>query len=415
MINKLLPYLFAFAITSAFVYVLLRFGPVDYTWLRLTKDEGRKLRSDFREYEKAHKPFRPKPSGKILYKKKMISHNGLIVYSNGLYAKFCLGRKGRYRFIPFEEISGIYPVNVENPFTKRDSRWMGLKSWKMLQIETKGNLVLLVNSTKHDFNRVIPILKSALGGYWKGLHKEDETIVGNLLLGDIGKHKILRGVSQILTPQTFRKGQVTSEQPNVINLKAGWNSSLCIKIPKKQIIKLRLLTFGGGGLVLVLGLIGSYCKRMYGYFCIFIGAIVIFLGLFVEWAKGKQSLQGTSIDFNPNEENRTHFLCENFLKEHDLQYTYVKESYGIVSGSGYELLPSGIRLIVFNVNVPMIGLSGRCTRLGIRNINENTLQEAIRLHIDLDEYLIQNNLVGHNPFNKETKYVWDGVKYTPLM
>lgn len=180
----------AFALTGLFLYVLLRYGPVSRDYLKIEKEEIRRIKADFKRHKQSKLPS--KPEGRPLYKRRMISHDGLAIYKNGIYAKFTIGKKGKYRFVPFTDVSDIYPAKMENPFTKSDSVLMGLKSWKEMQIETISGMVHVVDSRKHDFPKITPILKGAMGGRWDSIYHPDEVLWSNFKEGDIWIHKSIR-------------------------------------------------------------------------------------------------------------------------------------------------------------------------------------------------------------------------------
>jgi hypothetical protein len=198
---------------------------------------------------------------------------------------------------------------------------------------------------------------------------------------------------------------------SVVELISKWNGPLSLGFAIEDLTKIRIWLFGGGGLLLVLGIFFYLNNSTPGPFLIFISIILIVLGIFIEIIKNKQSLQGTSIDFQPEVKNNIYRVCEQFLKENNYNYKPTQENYGLIKGNGFELIPSGIKIILFDIKAPM---SGQVLRLGIRNINESTLQEGIILQIKLDNHFVNNNLIGKNPQNVRTRFLWDGNKYIPM-
>ena len=190
---------FSFTIVIIIVYLLLRYGPVEHSWMGISKVHQKKLKKAQKEYllkygvKREHEEI-----GYPLYKKLLASHSGLAIYKEGIYAKFCLGSRGKYKFKKFDMFSGIFPVEIENPFTKTDSKWFGLKFWKELQIETKDYEVFLIDSRKHEFNTVIPILREAMGSLWDELYKENEIIRSVAFKGEVGWHSFIRSGSKII-------------------------------------------------------------------------------------------------------------------------------------------------------------------------------------------------------------------------
>ncbi len=206
-----------------FVFLNIRYGPVHHTWIKLDKSQLRQLKDMNRKFRQSHPPTRQ--AGSPLYRRKILSHEGIGVYKNGIYAKFCIGPWGRYRFVPFEGISAIHPVTVENPYTKTDSKWLGLSSWKALHIETERGMVHLVNSRAHEFETLVPALKKAMGDKWDALYHPDEVLWTNLLKGEAGIHSSVRRgpfverpsrpfveVEPKVLPSTTGKGELLLEE-----------------------------------------------------------------------------------------------------------------------------------------------------------------------------------------------------------
>lgn len=180
------------------VFLSVRYGSVKHTWIKIDKDQLRQLKAKNKEYGQFHPPTRP--TGDPLYRRKIFSHEGIGVYRNGIYAKFCIGPKGKYRFVPFREISAIHPVTVENPYTKTDSKWLGLSSWKALHIETESGMVHLAHSQVHEFEILVPALKRAMGDKWDKLYRPDNVLWTNLLEGEAGIHSSVRRGSFVERP-----------------------------------------------------------------------------------------------------------------------------------------------------------------------------------------------------------------------
>lgn len=194
MVSDIAIYAFSFGITGLFVYSLLRFGSVNHTWAQFTKEELAELKR--LHAQAALTAEKAKPAGNPLYKKGMISHNGITVYPNGIYAKWCIGQSGKYRFVPFSSISAIYPAEMQNPFTTTDSAWTGLKSWKELQVETRDYMVYMIDSRAHDLQTLVPVLKQAMGAQWDTVYKEHTPIKGSIIEGPFLRHTFLRGEPQ---------------------------------------------------------------------------------------------------------------------------------------------------------------------------------------------------------------------------
>lgn len=152
-------------------------------------------------------------------------------------------------------------------------------------------------------------------------------------------------------------------------------------------------------------------RTMSGILLIFIGGLVISLGGLVEWAKNKKSLKGTSIDFTLDKKDYIYKFTRKFLDKEDYEYDNVTEDFKLMKGHGFEIKPSGVRLVVFGVK----GMSsGKVARLGIRNVDETNQQEAIKIQVKLDELFRKKGMRGKNPQDMDTRYQWDGEEYRPM-
>lgn len=275
----------SFGFVGLLIYLVLRYGPVSHSWVKLKKEQIKSLKAANKRYSSTRP--KTKPMGKPLYKRKMISHDGLAIFNNGIYAKFCIGNKGRYRFVPFEEISGIYPVKIENPFAKRDSMWFGLTSWKALQVETKSSMVCLIDARKHDFRKVIPILKKAMGSRWNGLYHPDEVLWSNILEGDALVHKSIRSekppsvvqerpfVEPTVLPPSEGKGSLLLEESleDVRERGKSWRKGSALLCS----IALCLIAVG----TILLLYLPHFLLFFLGFLFIFSGVIFLLLGLVI--------------------------------------------------------------------------------------------------------------------------------------
>jgi parallel beta-helix repeat protein len=195
MLREIIIYGFSFGFVAILVYYLMRYGPVNKSWMRISKAQINSLKQAQNEYYMLNPGLKKlKPKGSPHYKSKLVSHEGVAIYGDGIYGKFCLGPNGKYKFKRHDMISAIYPVEVENPMVKTDSVLMGLKSWKELQVETKDFEVLLIDSRKHNFDVIIPALKKGLMGRWDELYRENQVIRGKILEGEVGWHSLIRTI-----------------------------------------------------------------------------------------------------------------------------------------------------------------------------------------------------------------------------
>ncbi len=185
-----LSYLIAFGVTGLLWYWLKRFGKVSRTWVAIDSTETALVKAAFRAYERSHP--RPRRSGTTLYAGRLIGPDGLVVTDRGVYGKFCVGREGKPRFVPVQEVSGIYPVTFEMPSSIPTGLTTSPRSWKGLQIEAESGLVLVVDSRKHDFGAVVAALERALGDRWKTVYQGQETLWSSILRGDAYIHAMVR-------------------------------------------------------------------------------------------------------------------------------------------------------------------------------------------------------------------------------
>jgi parallel beta-helix repeat protein len=211
------------------VYVLVRYSPTYYTYIKIPKDKKEILEQAREAHQATFGSIKKKPTGELRYKKGMPTYNGLTIYTDGIYAKWCFGSIGRFKFKTLDEISYIYPVEIESPMVKQDSLLFGRKSWKMLQIESMDYEVLLIDSRVHDFNTLIPLLKELRGSEWEGEYLKHNVIRGKLFESKMGWHSLIREGSEPQTP-----GQLSEEIPEIYNKSRG---SLLAKEPSDIVDK----------------------------------------------------------------------------------------------------------------------------------------------------------------------------------
>ncbi|MFQ6106794.1 MAG: right-handed parallel beta-helix repeat-containing protein [Thermoplasmata archaeon] len=278
--NTIVVMAISFGFVGLLVVLLLRYGPVDHSWVKLEKEQIKRLKAAHKAYRRSHAPARP--MGRPLYKRRILSHEGLAIFQNGLYAKFCVGRKGRYRFVPFEEISGIYPVKMENPLTKKDSRWLGLSSWKALQIETESSMVLLVQSIRHKFDEVVPALKRGMGDRWDRLYHPEEVLWSNLMEGEAMIHKSIRG-ERPAEERPARPDLFVDVEPKVLPSTTGKGRLLLEESGRDY--ESRSKSFAKGAMILLPLAVGIMIAGVYlllldiPFFGIFLALILLFPGI----------------------------------------------------------------------------------------------------------------------------------------
>jgi len=195
-------YAVSFGITGLVVYLIARYGAVEHSWVKLEKGQLLWLKENHAR-QRASAPGPPEP-GRVLYSRRLVGHEGLRVHERGLYAKFCLGQKGKYRFVPFTAITGIYPVRFDNPFAGQMPSWATAPAqWRGLQIETADYLVAVVDSRKHDLALVEGLLQRGLGPRWPQVWRPANELRTNFHEGPVYVHAALRPAQASAPPSTL--------------------------------------------------------------------------------------------------------------------------------------------------------------------------------------------------------------------
>ncbi|GEM_PF-3258857 len=209
------------------------------------------------------------------------------------------------------------------------------------------------------------------------------------------------------TPGNITDNRETPPPPDGgrITLHAGWNGPLSTGVSKKDLKKIRLYTFGLGSLFLILGL--SFREM-----CLFalVGGLFIFLGIVVEYARRKPSLNGTSIDIPENAADAAEQLTISLLGQMGENPRLMEEKGKLLKGNRY-MTASGIMFTFFRMK--QNGTRGqRIFRLRISNITEENIQRAIKLQIELDRLFLENRIGGMPILPVKTEYVWRDGKLT---
>lgn len=274
------------------VYLSLRYGSVTRVLVKLNKEQIKIIKEAHKRQKTAGLPT--KPAGRPLYKKKMVSHEGLSIYENGMCAKFCVGFKGKYRFVPFHEISGLYPMKLENPLARTGGMVIGPAKWEGLQVETESYMVAVISSKKHDLGRVIEIIRSQMGGRWNQVYQPDEVLWSNMLEGDAYVHDSVRSGKYPFAPKARRpkRGEV---EPSV-----GGKGALLLEESEVDFEK-RINTYGKAAIVFtIVGIIllvvgvymflipsGGYLIWMWMMLPLLLGIITLYIGIAVMATKHK--------------------------------------------------------------------------------------------------------------------------------
>jgi hypothetical protein len=191
MIEWLFAFIFVMTILMFIAtYLSLRYRPTEHHWLILSQDEVRRLKEEHERYAWTHVPTQP--TGRPLYKRRMFSTDGMTIYENGIFAKFSIGRTASYRFVPFNELSGIYPVRTKMPPMGTTPLFPGLPFLDTLQIETESGMVYFINPMMHRLENVLPILQRAMMGWWEKIYHPEETIGGEFVESSLLVHKSIR-------------------------------------------------------------------------------------------------------------------------------------------------------------------------------------------------------------------------------
>ncbi len=232
------------------VIIAKRLSKVVRTWVRIEKDQIKTLKEANKRYRMTHPPTRP--SGRALYKRNMLTHDGLAIYPNGILAKFCVGREGKYRFVPFHEISDIYPAFVDFFVFGSELLSEGPTAMNAIQIETESSMVYLIEPRHHKLEKVLPALKQAMGAWWGSKFHDDELIRGSIAGGDAYIHKSLRRMIRKTTPAT--RYERVSREPAPRPTTGGKGALLLEESPEDVRTRAKMFVQGGVGFF-VLGVI----------------------------------------------------------------------------------------------------------------------------------------------------------------
>ncbi len=194
------------------IMLKIRYGSHTRAWVRLSREQKDILKETYHNYDRSKHPAKPKVPH--LYNKgNWSADHELEVYPNGLKAVFCLGAKGKYRFIAFDEISAIFNVNIENPdFDSPDSD--GVHRWKSLQIETNSGLVAMGDSRIHDLETLIPILREQLSYRWREIYHPETILWTDFKEGGAYIHSLVRQ-GRIETYTSDEKSQIMAVDQEV--------------------------------------------------------------------------------------------------------------------------------------------------------------------------------------------------------
>jgi hypothetical protein len=178
------------AATLVMRFFLVRVTPVNHPSVRLSKGELGQLKAIYHRDQRTHAKVRP--TGRALYKKGMSTHWGLAVYENGMRGKFCLGKRGTYRFVTYDEVSGLFPVGYGQVLAASLLVLGGELGKKDLQVETVGGQTYVIQAVRHPLEKVVPVLQGAMGQRWLQAYRPDEVVERGIGGGSIYIHKIIR-------------------------------------------------------------------------------------------------------------------------------------------------------------------------------------------------------------------------------
>jgi hypothetical protein len=199
------------------MYLVYRYGSY-YNITDMTEDELILL-SHAHNHMSEHKYEGVKPFGRPLLRRTFFGYHR--IFSNGIYEDFGIPEKNepsflsvlndtrrvvRFKptFVPFEMISGIYPVKLETRYRYRSNR---PHKDLALQIETKDCRTALLRRG-WGYQKLLKALKAGMGTEFEHFFRPDELLEGlrieewhstgkssyciTFTYGDIHKHKLVR-------------------------------------------------------------------------------------------------------------------------------------------------------------------------------------------------------------------------------
>jgi len=208
----------------------------------------------------------------------------------------------------------------------------------------------------------------------------------------------------------------------IVELSQPWSGSLFRQVGPEQLFFMGLVCFVHLVLFLIITvmyfgegrvLLASLCSVVVFFFLLM--GTLCFLML-----KRPEQLFQILTDFKSHQIDQLLGSCKEFIgaycDEQDKTFTITDKGplLGVIQRKGWEfyLQPDNIVLGVFH----MFYLSGKhVTRLGIRNVNDQNRQEAIRLHIQIDRHLLSSKLMGHVFGGSNTcRYLEEGGIYNEI-
>jgi len=179
---------FALVFVGGIAALLLqrKFGSYRRFIVGLKRDDINRIKATRKSYNAGRTRGKPEPPR--AYVKAMFTDSGIAVYQNGIVADFCVGELCKYRFAPFADISGIYPVKI------REERGLAgsVKTRDGLQIETVDMMVFIVDSARHDLTKFVATMKQMMAGTWDRVYRRDELLWKRFGGGDAYVHKMIR-------------------------------------------------------------------------------------------------------------------------------------------------------------------------------------------------------------------------------
>lgn len=285
----------SFIIIILIFYLITRYSSVNHPWYKISKEDRKRLKEAHRERLRRYGQVTGREKGRILYKKALMSHNGLAFYSEGMYAKFSLGIRGKYRFRGWEEISRIIKIEVENPYYNQSALFSSLRKFEFLQVETSDYLVYLIDGRTHKFDKIIPILKSSMSLRWDRVYDPRKIIKTNIIDGKVGHHTLIQD-----------EGDVTEiPDPNGPGIKIDRSRGRLLYRESNEERERRVKQYSKVGTIfltvgIILLVIAGVLPFIFDHFCAFtvmmllfmIGAVLITLGIvFVRLTKTIQPIK----------------------------------------------------------------------------------------------------------------------------
>lgn len=134
--------------------------------------------------------------GQLIYGKNTYPKFTIHFYKDGIVAPFVFNGAPERRFVPYELISGVFPVMYKSPSQARPV--------PALQIETSDYATFIVRSWYYDLDYVKKLLRRGLVHRWAEVFHPEEVLRGEMfssrydfrVTDDLLKHEAVRRMGQ---------------------------------------------------------------------------------------------------------------------------------------------------------------------------------------------------------------------------